>query len=297
MKLYRFDEVGHDLSLLPLAARRALDRAGCRLSRASWSTLSFDARRALILEGASDEIDAARVWALATGASPAPEALPPEVDPPADTVPPEVAAAFGDARPIGLAAWAGLSALDRYALAKVAQKGRPERLDGAWREIIGETSISTHLGPSGGARMVDVSAKRETPRVAVAESAVSMSAAAFERLRGSTAAKGDVLGVARLAGIMAAKRTDELIPLCHSLSLSRVSVELSLDEEGARVRIVAEVETRDRTGVEMEALVAASVAALTVYDMLKAYDRGMEIGPTRLLSKAGGRSGDWARQG
>ncbi|MCC6644134.1 MAG: cyclic pyranopterin monophosphate synthase MoaC [Polyangiaceae bacterium] len=295
MKLYRFDEVGPDLELLPLAARRALDHAGRRLSRAAWATLSLDDRRALVAAGSADEVDTAAVTRLLDGAQPPADLQPSEADPPAVAPPKAVVEAFGDARPVAQAAWCALTPLDRYALAKVAAKGRPERLDAAWREIIGETSISTHLGPSGGARMVDVGAKPETRRVAVAESAVSMGAAAFERLASSTAAKGDVLGVARLAGIMAAKRTDELIPLCHSLSLSRVSVELSLEPEGRRVRVVAEVETRDRTGVEMEALVAASVAALTVYDMLKAYDRGMELGPTRLVSKSGGRSGDWRR--
>lgn len=295
MTLYAFDDVGPDLALLPLAARRALDAAGCKLSRAAWTTLSLDARRAMVDVGSDREIDVARVWSLVEGAAPAPERVAAEVEPTAAEVPADVATAFGAGRPIALALWAALSPLDRYALAKVAAKARPERLDGAWREIVGATAVSTHLGPTGGARMVDVGEKAQTRRVAVAESAVTMGADAFERLASSTAAKGDVLGTARLAGIMAAKRTDELIPLCHSLSLSRVAVDLTLDAAHLRVRVVAEVETRDRTGVEMEALVAASVAALTVYDMLKAYDRGMELGPTRLVSKSGGRTGDWAR--
>jgi cyclic pyranopterin phosphate synthase len=109
--------------------------------------------------------------------------------------------------------------------------------------------------------------------------------------------KGDVLGTARLAGIIAAKKTADLIPLCHPLSLTKVTLELSEDSASSAVRIEARVEAMDRTGVEMEALTAASVAALTIYDMLKAFDRGMQIGPTRLLSKSGGRSGDYARDG
>jgi cyclic pyranopterin phosphate synthase len=185
--------------------------------------------------------------------------------------------------------------LERCALVKVAASARPQRLAAAWQEIVGASSISTHLESQGGVRMVDVGEKPVTTREAHAESAVSMSEQAFERLRRADVPKGDVLGTARLAGIMAAKRTAELIPLCHTIRLTKVSVELELVAARHTVAIRAMARAEDRTGVEMEALVAANVAALTVYDMLKAFDRGMEIGPTRLLAKSGGRTGDFQR--
>jgi cyclic pyranopterin phosphate synthase len=123
-----------------------------------------------------------------------------------------------------------------------------------------------------------------------------MSRAAFERLENATAPKGDVLGTARLAGIQGAKRTSDLIPLCHPLSLTHAEVRFETDAPRSRVRVLAEVEVVDRTGVEMEALVAATTAALTIYDMLKSIDRGMTLGPSRLLEKSGGRSGDFVAE-
>ncbi|MEO8906305.1 MAG: cyclic pyranopterin monophosphate synthase MoaC [Polyangiaceae bacterium] len=161
--------------------------------------------------------------------------------------------------------------------------------------MVGHSALSTHLGPAGGARMVDVSQKVASHRHAVAETRVTMNADAFARVQSATVPKGDVLGTARLAGIMAAKRTAELIPLCHPLSLTKVEVALELDAAANAITLRATVEAFDRTGVEMEALTAVSVAALTVYDMLKGIDRGMEIGPTRLLAKSGGRTGDFKR--
>ncbi|HEY0468396.1 MAG TPA: cyclic pyranopterin monophosphate synthase MoaC [Polyangiaceae bacterium] len=161
--------------------------------------------------------------------------------------------------------------------------------------MVGHSAFSTHLGPAGGARMVDVSQKSASHRHAVAESRVSMSADAFARVKTATVPKGDVLGTARLAGIMAAKRTAELIPLCHPLALTKLELTLELDDAASAIGVRATVEAFDRTGVEMEALTAVSVAALTVYDMLKGIDRAMEIGPTRLVAKSGGRSGDFKR--
>lgn len=143
--------------------------------------------------------------------------------------------------------------------------------------------------------MVDVGKKDETQRMARAEAAVRMDKATLRAIVGEAAPKGDVLGAARLAGVMAAKRTHELIPLCHPLALTFVAVDLSPDEALPGVRIVAEARLSGRTGVEMEALTAASVAALTIYDMCKALDRGMEIVRVRLLEKSGGRSGHWMR--
>lgn len=151
----------------------------------------------------------------------------------------------------------------------------------------------THVDESGAARMVDVSAKDVTAREAVATGRVLVSGAVVGLLRGEGVPKGDALGVARVAGIMAAKRTPDLVPLCHPLALSGVTVDLQVVDDA--VQIVATVRTADRTGVEMEALTAVSVAALTVVDMVKAVDKGAVITDIRVESKSGGRSGDWAR--
>lgn len=151
----------------------------------------------------------------------------------------------------------------------------------------------THTDEAGAARMVDVSAKAASLREAVARGRVVMQAQTLTLIRENKAAKGDVLAVARLAGIMAAKRTGELIPLCHPLMLSAVTVELELT--AAAVEITATVRTQGQTGVEMEALTAVSVAALTIYDMVKAVDRGMCIEAVRVVRKTGGKSGDFTQ--
>ncbi|MEM9268006.1 MAG: cyclic pyranopterin monophosphate synthase MoaC [Pseudomonadota bacterium] len=149
----------------------------------------------------------------------------------------------------------------------------------------------THFDGSGAAHMVDVSDKPETDRTAVARGQITMADNTLALIQEGTAKKGDVLGVARLAGIMAAKKTHDLIPLCHPLALSKVTLTLTPLSGPARVEIEATVKTTGQTGVEMEALTAVSVAALTVYDMVKAVDRTMEIGATRLVFKEGGKSG------
>lgn len=149
----------------------------------------------------------------------------------------------------------------------------------------------THLDASGAAHMVDVSAKPDTMREAVAEGMISMAPEVIAAIRAGDIKKGDVLGTARIAGIMAAKQTSSLIPLCHPLPISSVSVDFDYAESG--VRVETRVRTSGKTGVEMEALTAASVALLTIYDMAKALDKGMVIGPVRLLAKSGGKSGDW----
>lgn len=156
-----------------------------------------------------------------------------------------------------------------------------------------EPAKLSHLDPSGAARMVDVGEKAVTRRTAVAEGRVVMSTEAFGLVRDQALTKGDVLGVAKVAGIQGAKRTAELVPLCHPLPLDHVDVELDLDEQLPGVRVRASVRTDGRTGVEMEALTAVSVACLTVYDMVKAADRSMRIEGIRLLEKTGGRSGDY----
>ena len=149
----------------------------------------------------------------------------------------------------------------------------------------------THLDEAGAARMVDVGGKVETVREAIAGGRITMSPEAARAIADGAVAKGDVLAVARVAGIMAAKRTSELIPLCHPLPLSKVTIDLAVDPEG--VSVTATVATTGRTGVEMEALTAASVALLTIYDMAKAIDKRMTIGGVTLLRKTGGKSGDF----
>ena len=153
----------------------------------------------------------------------------------------------------------------------------------------------THLGRSGEARMVDVGDKAETSRVAVATGAVEMAKATLALVAAGKMGKGDVLGVARLAAVQGLKRTSELIPLCHPVRVTGSDVSLEVDDAASAVRIRAEVSAFDRTGVEMEALTAVTVAALTVYDMCKAIDRGMVIEAVRLEEKRGGKSGTWKR--
>ena len=151
----------------------------------------------------------------------------------------------------------------------------------------------THVDETGAARMVDVSGKDVSKRRAVATGRVLVSGAVVDLLRGEGVPKGDALGVARVAGIMAAKRTPDLVPLCHPLAISGVTVDLAVADDG--VEITATVRTTDRTGVEMEALTAVSVAALTVVDMVKAVDKAAVITDIRVETKTGGKSGDWAR--
>jgi len=151
----------------------------------------------------------------------------------------------------------------------------------------------THFDDKGGAIMVDVSDKPETERIASAAGSIFMQPATLTSIMAGGVKKGDVLSVARLAGIMGAKRTPDLIPLCHPLALTSVTVELSCDPDRSAVDIVATCKLRGRTGVEMEALTAVAVAALTVYDMCKAVDRGMRIGDVRLIHKSGGKSGTY----
>ncbi len=163
------------------------------------------------------------------------------------------------------------------------------------REMPGFRGLS-HLNPAGEARMVDVSAKSETVREATARVTLKMKAATLAAVRAGQLAKGDVLGVARTAGIMAAKRTPDLIPLCHPLRITGVDVEFALDSRRSTITVHARVRTVDKTGVEMEALTAAAVAGLTVYDMVKAVDKGIVLTDLCLVEKSGGKSGPWAAQ-
>ncbi len=151
----------------------------------------------------------------------------------------------------------------------------------------------THIDSSGSASMVDVSAKPDTERIAVAAGSVAMQPRTLQLVADNAFDKGDVLAIARIAGIMGAKQTSTLIPLCHPLPLNRIAVDFQLDAEACTVHITAEAKTTGKTGVEMEALTAVSIAALTIYDMCKAVDRGMRIDAVRLIRKSGGQSGDY----
>jgi cyclic pyranopterin monophosphate synthase len=153
----------------------------------------------------------------------------------------------------------------------------------------------THVGPDGQARMVDVGAKKISRREAWAVGAVYMQHGTLKKIQANTIQKGDVLGAAKLAGILAAKKTPDLIPLCHPLMLTQVNLFFSVGETPPRIEITAQAKALDRTGVEMEALTAATAAALTIYDMCKSIDRGMVLGPFGLLEKTGGKSGRYKR--
>lgn len=155
----------------------------------------------------------------------------------------------------------------------------------------------THLDKKGRAKMVDVSAKADTERLGIARGWIQMQKTTLDMITNKTAKKGDVLAIAQTAGIMGAKRTWELIPLCHPLMLTEIGMDFKIDEELCRVEIEASVRTTGKTGVEIEALTAVSVAALTIYDMCKAVDRAMLIGDIRLVHKSGGKSGVFAREG
>ena len=153
----------------------------------------------------------------------------------------------------------------------------------------------THIDASGRARMVDISAKHDTSRLAVAAGLLTMEAETWQMVREGSTAKGDALGTARIAGIMAAKKTGALIPLCHPLALTRIDIDFRFMEDGRSIAIEATVGVHAKTGVEMEALTAVSVAALTLYDMCKAADKNMVISDIRLLKKTGGKSGEYTR--
>jgi cyclic pyranopterin monophosphate synthase len=294
VKLYAFDGIDQRLELLPLAARRALDLSGMRLSREGFLSLAHAERVLLTSAGGEPAVDRDRVVRLLAPARPEALAEPPALDPPLDRVPEGVTKALGPTRPLPDAVWSALTPLDRYALAKVCGKNSEDRVGGAYKEIVGHSALSSHVAPTGGVRMVDISSKPSTKRRASAGTSVQLGVVAYRRLVEADVPKGDVLGTARLAAILAAKRTSDLIPLCHPVPLTHVEVHFVTDDARQTLDITCSAETVASTGVEMEALVGASIAALTVYDMLKSIDRGLSVGPTRLLEKSGGRSGDFS---
>jgi cyclic pyranopterin phosphate synthase len=263
---------------------------GRRLSLEGWLSLSLEDRRRVVGAGAAERVDpnAAAVVDLAT---PAPGRSHSQPEPDEKSIPPELTAALGPGRPLDEVRWTALRPLDRYTLVKIASK--PEKLAQAYDQIVGVRL--THLAGTGEARMVDVGAKSETHRRAVASACIRTTRAAVEAILAGATAKGDVLAAARVAGILAAKRTPELVPLCHPVRTTRAAIDFESDADRGEVRIRATIEAVDRTGVEMEAMVAASVASLTVYDMIKSADRWATIDAVRLDSKSGGKTGDVRR--
>jgi cyclic pyranopterin phosphate synthase len=294
MKLaYAFEEIGQALEFVPHSARRALDLAGRKLSLEGWRSLGAEDRRALCVAGVSETVDVARVAEAAGRAVPAPEPIEPPAPPDARAVPAEIHAALGTLRQIDDAQWAALRSVDRHTLWKL--RARPERLLRAHDEILGAPVVLAHIGDSGEARMVDVGPKPATARRAIAAARVRMAPEVLARILEGDLPKGDVFAAARIAGIQAAKRTPDLIPLCHTVALTRVEVAFDADRGAGTVAVRATAEAVDRTGVEMEALVAASVASLTIYDMVKSADRWMTIDGVMLLEKSGGKSGELHR--
>lgn len=298
---FAFEAPNLELSLLPLAARRALDVSGVALSLEAWRGLSLAERRLLIAAGSGASVAVDTVERIVARVTPAPERVPPVPDP--EQIVPELAAAAGERGADLERAWPELVPLERYVLVKLARSKKAEpaeralRLERALRELLpAHRPALTHLTPEGEAHMVDVSPKPETQRSAEARAFVRMRAETLAALSAGNTPKGDVLAVARIAGIQAAKRTPELIPLCHAIRLTGVEVDLVPRAELGGVAITARARAFDRTGVEMEALVAASTAALALYDMLKAMDRAMSITDLELVAKSGGRSGDFRRE-
>ncbi|MBV9949380.1 MAG: cyclic pyranopterin monophosphate synthase MoaC [Myxococcales bacterium] len=289
--VYAFEGIDEaTLPLLPLSARRALDAVGRKLSLPGWSSLSLDDRRLLAAAGVRDEVDPGAA-AVADRAVPPPAVIAPSRTEDAEGPPPELVAALGPERRLDGALWRAAGALGRYALSKYAS--RPEKLAPAYDEIA-RTAL-THLTAAGAVHMVGVGGKAETARRAVASARMRASPAAIAAIAAGSIEKGDVLAAARIAGLLACKRTPELVPLCHPVRTTRAEIDFELDPGRGELRVRATVEAVDRTGVEMEAMVAASVASLTAYDMVKALDRWASIASVRLEEKSGGKSGSVRR--
>jgi molybdenum cofactor biosynthesis protein MoaC len=291
--VYSFEEIDESLPYIPLAARRVLDAVGAKLTLDGWLSLGMADRKVLILAGIAERVDADVAHAVLSRATPGPTAMSPRPEPSVLEPPHDLVAALGAEHPLDVERWSHLRAFDRYALSKLAAK--PEKLPRAYDEIIGPRLALTHLNAAGEAHMVGVGHKGMTFRKASASACVIMSPSVLDKISTGGVAKGDVFAVARVAGIQGAKRTADLIPLCHNIALSRVEVWFASDPSSGKVLVRALAEAYDRTGVEMEALTACSVAALTIYDMIKAADRWAKITELRLEEKTGGKSGDVKR--
>jgi molybdopterin synthase catalytic subunit len=289
--VYGFEAIDETLPFIPLAARRLLDTLGHKLSLAGWLSLDLEARQQIVRAGAGDPVDAA-VQALVERAVPAPASIAPSPDPDPWSPAPELLAALGPSRPLEDTGWRALRPIDRYALVKSVKS--QEKIGRAYEEIL-RPLVLTHLTSTGDAHMIDVGGKSASARRAVASARVRTTPAVVDAIARGQVAKGDVLAAARVAGILAAKRTPELIPLCHPVQTTSAAVDFDLDAVLGEIRVRATVEAVDRTGVEMEAMVAASIASLTVYDMIKSADRWASIDAVRLEAKTGGKSGAVAR--
>jgi molybdenum cofactor biosynthesis protein MoaC len=294
---YVFEAIDETLPFIPLAARRVLDALGRKLPLEGWLSLPVEERWRLVRAGTGASVDLA-ISPVVDRAEPVATTTWPVAEPVATKVPLELAGALGPARPLDDARWRSLTPLDRYALAKYA--GRPEKVARAYDEIVGSPSTNptnpfSHLTSAGDAHMVDVGAKTATARRAVASACVRTTREVIEAMAAGGVAKGDVVAVARVAGLLAAKRVPDLIPLCHPVQTTHAAIDFEPDASRGELRVRATVEAFDRTGVEMEAMVAASVAALTVYDMIKSADRWATIDAVRLETKSGGKSGLVAR--
>jgi cyclic pyranopterin phosphate synthase len=367
--VYAFEGLLPEIESPPIAARRALEHAGLRMTLEAWRSLSIDERSRLTLAGVAERVDVDLVSSVAKLASPPPQRVPTTPDPDASGPPEALARALEPARTIDSRRWSRLRSIDRYALihtyrramarssflilgeafdsvmgtlASLAAEGSqrhdraaakrgissPAPVSGGYQapgayssfedapsrdrhEILGKDRgeahtpaprsvapvISTHVNAEGAVHMVPVGEKTATARRAVASGFVKMRAETAIRLLRRDTPKGEVLATARIAGIMAAKRTPELIPLCHAVALTGITLDIEIDAPGARAIVTATADAHDRTGVEMEALVAVTVACLTIYDMLKGIDRELTISDVKLLEKSGGRTGHYVRAG
>jgi cyclic pyranopterin phosphate synthase len=293
------------LDLLPLSARRALDRAGVKLSLDGWRSLPLLDRQALAEAGLEAEVPVDRVRSLCAAVGPAARPIEPIPEPDLPAPPADLQQSLGPDHPLDEPAWARLHPLEQHALLHLSRSGQKGRLRALRAELLGTTGAParatteaprlSHLDERGDARMVDVGPKPPTHRRALASARVQIRPDVLSLLGEGGLPKGDAFGVARVAGIQAAKRTPELIPLCHGVALTRVDVRFVLDREGGEVRVEAEAEAIDRTGVEMEAMVAASVASLALYDMVKGLDRSARVTAVQLEQKSGGKTGSWVR--
>jgi molybdenum cofactor biosynthesis protein MoaC len=289
--VYAFEAIDETLPFVPLAARRVLDALGRKLSLEGWLSLPIAERWRVVLAGTEGPVRADAVPAVDL-AVPTPARIEPVPEPDPASPPSELLAALGGSRPLDPARWRLLRPLDRYALVKCAAK--PEKVARAFDEIVQVPRLA-HLTSAGEAHMVDVGAKAVTARRAVASACLRTTGAVIDAISAGRIAKGDVLAAARIAGIFAAKRTPELVPLCHPVQTTHVAVEFDADASRGELRVRATADAVDRTGVEMEAMVAATVASLTVYDMIKSADPWASIDAVRLEAKSGGKSGDVTR--
>lgn len=292
-QLFRFERVDERLESLPWATRRVLDRLGLRIQTDAYAALPARVRQVLALCGSSEPPDLERARTLLEGVELSISRVEQAFEPPWDQPSDVVAQALTQARPLSAKLWQSLSGLERYVLHRICAQGHQTLLEEAYAEIVGLRRASTHLSPRGGVVMVSVADKTETQRHALAECWLRMNEDAFAQLQADAGPKKDILATARLAGILGTKKTADLIPLCHPLPLLHAEVDFELEETELRVRVTCSVIVVARTGVEMEALCGAQLAALTVYDMLKSVDRAMVIGPCRLLFKSGGQSGNF----